>query len=196
MAEERKHSILVVDDEAEILHSLRGLLRLEFEVHTANSGRDALKILKQESVHIILSDQRMPGMEGVELLSQARGEHPGAIRVMFTGYTDVKAVIDAINRGGIFRYLAKPWQPDELLAVLRQAGAEYDRQAGQRRLLMDLQDYQMRCLSLIEGLQNGQFGNLNEAGEDEVHEVGATGYALLEQFDRSFGLVTEEGGGG
>ena len=196
MAEARKHAILVVDDEEEILHSLRGLLRLEFEVYTANSGRDALKILEQEAIHVILSDQRMPAMAGVELLSRARGERPGAVRVMFTGYTDVKAVISAINQGGVFRYLVKPWQPDELLAALREACAEYDRQAEQRRLLMELQDYQMRCLSLIEGLRDGQFGQLNEAGEDAVSEVGATGYALLEQFDRSFGLETEEGGGG
>ena len=196
MAEERKHAILVVDDEEEILRSLRGLLRLEFEVHTANSGRDALNILEQQAIHIILSDQRMPGMEGVELLSQARGERPGAVRVMFTGYTDVKAVINAINQGGVYRYLAKPWQADELLAALREAAAEYDRQAGQRRLLMELQDYQMRCLSLVDGLRDGHFGQLNEAGEDEVSEVGATGYALLEQFDRSFGMETEEGGSG
>jgi len=196
MSEASKHSILVVDDEEEILHSLRGLLRMEFNVYTANSGREAIKILEQEPIHIILSDQRMPEMAGVELLAQARGERPGAIRVMFTGYTDVKAVIEAINQGQIYRYIAKPWHPDELLTVLREASAAFDRQAGQRRLLIELQNYQMRCLALIEGLQEGQFGTLNEAGEDEVSEVGNIGYTLLEQFDRSFDLVTEEGGGG
>src|SRR5687768_7650931 len=139
MAEKSKHAILVVDDEEEILHSLRGLLRMEFEVYTANSGSEALKVLEQASIHVILSDQRMSDMAGVDLLNQARGERPSAIRVMFTGYTDVKAVINAINQGQIFRYLAKPWEPDELLAVLRAASAEYDRQAMQRRLLMDLQ---------------------------------------------------------
>jgi len=196
MSEASKHSILVVDDEEEILHSLRGLLRMEFNVYTANSGREAIKILEQEPIHIILSDQRMPEMAGVELLAQARGERPGAIRVMFTGYADVRAVIDAINQGQIYRYIAKPWHPDELLTVLREASAAFDRQAGQRRLLIELQNYQMRCLALIEGLQEGQFGTLNEAGEDEVSEVGNIGYTLLEQFDRSFDLVTEEGGGG
>ncbi|ETX04716.1 response regulator [Candidatus Entotheonella palauensis] len=196
MAEPSKYAVLVVDDEVEILHSLRGLLRMEFEVHTAKSGREALNILEQETIHVILSDRRMPEMAGVEFLSQARGERPSAIRIMFTGYTDVKAVIEAINQGQVFRYLAKPWQPNELLAVLREAGAEYDRQAEQRRLFIDLQDYQMRCLNFIEGLQDGQFGSLNEAGEDEVSEVGKIGYTLLEHFDRSLGLVTEEGGGG
>jgi response regulator RpfG family c-di-GMP phosphodiesterase len=196
MAEKSKHSILIVDDEEEILHSLRGLLRMEYEVRTAKSGHEALKILEKEPVHIILSDQRMPHMAGVEFLHQAQGERPSAIRVLFTGYTDVKAVIDAINYGQIFRYLTKPWEPDRLLAVLHEASVEYDRQVEQRRLFIDLQDYQMRCLALIEGLQDGHFGTLNEAGDDEVSEVGKIGYTLLEQFDRSLGLVTEEGGGG
>lgn len=196
MAEQNKHPILIVDDEEEILHSLRGLLRMEFQVHTANNGHEALKILEHEPIHVILSDQRMPRMAGMELMNQARGERPNAIRVMFTGYADIKTVIDAINQGEIFRYLTKPWNPNELLAVLREAGEEYDRQAEQRRLFIDLQDYQMRCLAFIEGLQDGQFGTLNEAGEDEVSEVGKIGYALLEQFDRLCGLVTEEGGGG
>ncbi len=196
MADKTKPPILIVDDEEEILHSLRGLLRMAYEVHTATNGHEAHKILEQEPIHVILSDQRMPEIEGVELLSQARGERPGAIRVLFTGYTDVKAVIKAINQGQVFRYLTKPWDPDELQAVLREAFAEYDRQAEQRRLFMALQDYQMRCLALIEGLQDGQFGELNDAGEDEVSEVGKMGYTLLDHFDRSFGLTVEEGGGG
>jgi response regulator RpfG family c-di-GMP phosphodiesterase len=196
MTEESKHAILVVDDEEEILHSLRGLLRREFVVYTATSGQAALDILVQVPIHVILSDQRMPEMAGVELLNQSRGASPSAIRVLFTGYADVKAVIDAINQGQIFRYLAKPWEPDALLAVLHEACTEYDRQARQRRLVIDLQNYQMRCLALIEGLQDGAFGTLNEAGEDAVNEVVGFGYTLLEQFDRSFGLVTEEGSGG
>ncbi len=196
MVEQSKRPILIVDDEEEILHSLRGLLRMEYHVHIANNGREALKILEQEPIHVILSDERMPEMAGSELLNQARGERPSAIRVMFTGYADIKSVSSAINQGQIFRYLTKPWNPDELLAVLREAGEEYDRQAEQRRLFIDLQDYQMRCLALIEGLQDGQFGTLTEAGEDEVSEVGKIGYTLLEHFDRSLGLTTEEGGGG
>lgn len=196
MAETRKHTLLIVDDEEEILRSLRGLLRMEFEVHTATSGREALEILEQQPIHVVLSDQRMPEMAGVELLSEARGERPRAIRVMFTGYADVKAVIEAINQGQIFRYVTKPWDPDELVAVLRQACEEYDRQAAQRRLFADLQAYQMRCLTLIEGLQAGELGTLNDSGEEEVSEIAKVGYALLDRYDRSLGFVTDEGGGG
>ena len=196
MAETRKHTLLIVDDEEEILRSLRGLLRMEFEVHTATNGREALEILEQQPIHVVLSDQRMPEMAGVELLSEARGERPRAIRVMFTGYADVKAVIEAINQGQIFRYVTKPWEPDELVAVLRQASEEYDRQAEQRRLFADLQEYQMRCLTLIEGLQAGEFGTLNDDGEEAVSEIAKVGYALLDRYDRSLGFVTDEGGGG
>lgn len=196
MSETGKIPILIVDDEEEILHSLRGLLRLEFEVYAAQSGPKALQILEQHPIQIVLSDQRMPEMAGVELLSQARGERPGVVRVLFTGYADVRAVIDAINKGQIFRYLTKPWNPEDLLTVLREASDEYNRRAQERSLFVDLQDYQMRCLTLIESLQERQFGELTEAGEDEINEMAQIGYALLDRFDRSLGFATEEGGGG
>src|SRR5438445_537437 len=113
-----KHPILLVDDEPEILFSLRGLLRREFELFTAESGAEALEILKQHPIHVIMTDQRMPRMTGVELLRQAQMEHPEAIRIVFTGYADLKAVVDAVNQGHIYRYLTKPWDPDDLLTVL------------------------------------------------------------------------------
>jgi DNA-binding NtrC family response regulator len=191
-----KPPILVVDDEEEILHSLRGLLRLEFEVYTAKSGQEALEIMTQQPIHVVLSDQRMPEMAGVELLSHARGERPRAVRIMFTGYADVQAVIDAINQGHIFRYLTKPWDAEVLLTVLHEANEEYTRRANRRRLFADLQSYQMRCLALVEGLQDGQFGTLNEDGEEVAREVAQIGYTLLDQFDRVFGFVSDEGGGG
>src|SRR5207247_3272141 len=98
MAETRKHPILVVDDEPDILFSLRALLRRDFEVHTAEGGAQALEILHQHPVHVIMTDQRMPAMTGVELLTRARSDCPEAIRIIFTGYADLKAVIDAVNR--------------------------------------------------------------------------------------------------
>jgi DNA-binding NtrC family response regulator len=139
-----KHSILLVDDEPEILFSLRGLLRREYDLHTANSGAEALEVLHRQPIQVIMTDQRMPEMTGVELLRRARGECPEAIRIVFTGYADIKAVIDAINQGQIYRYLTKPWDPDELLAVLRQACDYYDRIAERRRLLLDLREHLAR----------------------------------------------------
>jgi response regulator RpfG family c-di-GMP phosphodiesterase len=140
-----KHPILLVDDEAEILFSLRGLLRTEFEVHTAESGAEALEILGRQSIHAIMSDQRMPNMTGVELLRRAKEERPEAVRMVFTGYADIKAVIDAVNEGGIYRYLTKPWDPDELVTALRMACTYYDRLSQRRLLLCDLKDHLKRC---------------------------------------------------
>jgi len=144
-----RHPILLVDDEPEILFSLRGLLRKEFELHTAESGAEALEILQQHTVHVIMTDQRMPQMTGVELLRRARGECPEAIRMIFTGYADVKAVIDAINEGQIYRYLTKPWDPDELVVALRQACDHYARIAERQRLLRDLRDHVANCQALL-----------------------------------------------
>lgn len=139
-----KHPILLVDDESEILFSLRGLLRTEFDVHTAESGAEALEILGRQSIHAIMSDQRMPNMTGVELLRRAKEERPEAVRMVFTGYADIKAVIDAVNQGGIYRYLTKPWDPDELVTALRQACEHYDRLSQRRLLLCDLRDHLKR----------------------------------------------------
>src|SRR5207249_3043226 len=135
MTQESKHPILVVDDEPEILFSLRALLRRDFDVHTAESGAEALEVLAQQPIHVVMTDQRMPELTGVELLTRVMGEWPDAVRMVFTGYADIKAVIDAINQGHIFRYVTKPWDPDELLSVLRQACEEYLRIAAQQRLL-------------------------------------------------------------
>ena len=139
-----KHPILLVDDEPEILFSLRGLLRKEFELHTANSGAEALEVLHAHPAHVIMTDQRMPEMTGVEFLRRARGESPDAIRIVFTGYADIKAVIDGVNQGQIYRYLTKPWDPDELSQALHEACAYYDRVAERRRLLLDLREHLTR----------------------------------------------------
>jgi DNA-binding NtrC family response regulator len=172
-----KHPILVVDDEEEILFSLRGLLRQDFELHTAASGVEALDIMRKHVIHVIMTDQRMPQMTGVELLQQARGECPEAIRMVFTGYADIKAVIDAINQGSVFRYLTKPWDPDELMATLRQGCAEYNRVTERRHLLLDARDYVKRCQKLPA---------------DTMFQV--TGDELLERIERE--LALEEGKGG
>src|SRR5438067_3758586 len=143
--ETEKHPILLVDDESEILFSVRGLLRTEFELHTAESGAEAMEILRRQPIHAIMTDQRMPNMTGVELLRRAKEERPEAVRMVFTGYADIKAVIDAINQGEIYRYLTKPWDPDELVAVFRQACEYYDRLTQRRLLLLDLRDHLKRC---------------------------------------------------
>ena len=102
-----------------------------------------------------MSDQRMPGMTGVELLRQAQSEYPEAIRIIFTGYADIKAVVDGVNQGQIYRYLTKPWDPEELLVLLRQACAHYEQAAERKQLLLDLKEYLLRCQAFLASLPAG-----------------------------------------
>src|SRR5262245_2015595 len=94
-----RHTILIVDDEPAVLESLNSLLRREYEVLLALNGREALDFVANQDVHIIMSDQRMPGMSGDVILSQARRLQPDAIRILFTGFADIQAVINAVNEG-------------------------------------------------------------------------------------------------
>src|SRR3954454_25362180 len=137
--ERRRHTILVVDDEPDVVKSVQDLLRYDYKVLGATSAADGLKIMETNEVHVVMTDQRMPETTGVEFLTQLRGEHPDAIRLLFTGYADIKAVIEAINQGNVFRYLAKPWDPDELRTVIRQAAEHYDLIVEKKRLLAELQ---------------------------------------------------------
>ncbi len=130
-------SVLLVDDEENILKSLRRLLMDEedMEIVTATSGEDGLKILPElTNLALIVSDQRMPGMPGALFLEKAREIRPDAVRIILTGYADVAAAVDAINRGGAWRYLAKPWDDEELVRVIREAVDHYRREAHKRRL--------------------------------------------------------------
>lgn len=129
-------TVAIVDDEIDVLRSLRDLLRLDFEVLTFTEAEEALAELGRREVAAVLSDQRMPRMTGVEFLSKVRTLCPETTRLLFTGYADQKAVIDAINEGRVFRYISKPWDPDELPGILRQA-VDHHRLVQGRRLLVE-----------------------------------------------------------
>jgi len=154
MSDRKKHPILLVDDEPEILFSLQGLLRREFELYTAESGVRALEILQQHPIHVIMSDQRMPEMTGVELMHRVKDAHPEAIRIVFTGYADIRAVVDAINNVGLYRYITKPWDPDELIEVLHQAANRYEEIVAHERLLADVRQYVQQAQQLAQGLRD------------------------------------------
>jgi response regulator RpfG family c-di-GMP phosphodiesterase len=181
MNDRKKHAILLVDDEPEILFSLKGLLRREFELYTAESGQEALEILAQHAIHVIMTDQRMPEMTGVQLMRRVKNEYPAAIRIVFTGYADIKAVIDAINNGGLYRYITKPWDPDELIEVLQEAAARYDELEQRMQLLADLREYVSHSQELVSGLreltESDQAMNLDWEGFAE------TGSRLAQRLD-------------
>ncbi len=129
-------TILLVDDEENILRSLQRLLIDEdFAIETATSGEAALEKVKTlENVGLIVSDQRMPGMNGAEFLGRSREYAPDAGRILLTGYSDINATIDAINKGGASRYLSKPWNDEELIQVIRDAVRHYALVAENKRL--------------------------------------------------------------
>lgn len=115
-------TLLVVDDEHEVLRSVHDLLRLDYRVLTCHRGTDALRILDSpDEIHVVMTDQRMPEISGVEILCRSKEVRPETTRLLFTAYADIRAVIDAINEGSVFRYITKPWDPDELETVVRQA---------------------------------------------------------------------------
>jgi DNA-binding NtrC family response regulator len=175
----KKRPILVVDDETDILHSLRSLLRRDFEVFTANSGAEAMKILENEVIHLVMTDQRMPQMTGVEFLTHVKTDHPEAMRLIFTGYADIRAVIDAINQGNVFRYVSKPWDPEELLAALKEAGEQYDRICERTKLLGDLKTHEEQCLMFEDKLRMAHDAGLSPEAVAELEHLYTTGRSLL-----------------
>jgi signal transduction histidine kinase len=143
----RRATLLLVDDESEVLRSLYDLFRLEYRVLTASRGEEALEILRSdEPIQVVMSDQRMPGMTGVGLLNHARSLRPEATRLLFTAYSDLKAVVDAINEGSIFRYVTKPWDPDLLQSIVRQAVEQHDLIVERARLIEELSESNRRLV--------------------------------------------------
>lgn len=152
MSKKKKHTLLVVDDEPDVCDSVHDLLRREFTVLKAKNAAEGLKLMQSEEVHIIMTDQRMPKVTGVELLKSIRTGHPQAIRMLFTGFADLDSVIVAINQGHIFKFLKKPWEPKDLEEAVRDAAVEYERLMENAEVLSglrhDLQQLQNRIAAL------------------------------------------------
>ncbi|MBK8228132.1 MAG: response regulator [Flavobacteriales bacterium] len=134
MATERLR-VLFVDDEERNLKAFRASFRREMDVLIAPSGQDALELLARENVHVIVSDQRMPGMSGSEFLAIARERHPHVMRMLLTGYSDLDAVVRAVNEGGIYAYATKPWDENDLRLRIHQAFEIQQLRAEKERLL-------------------------------------------------------------
>lgn len=117
----KKGRVLCVDDEPNILRSLRWLLQKEFDVEVAASGHDGLGMVRKSSYDVIISDQRMPGMMGSEFLREARKISPHSMRILLTGYSDLQAILRSVNEGEVFRFINKPWKFQELLQVVGEA---------------------------------------------------------------------------
>ena len=122
---DKKINLLYVDDEENNLMSFKATFRLKYNVMTALSAVEAMKILEKKPVEIIITDQRMPNMTGIEFLEKVIEKYPDPIRMLLTGYTDMTAVIDAVNKGKIYHYLSKPWTEEVLDVAIQKAYEAY-----------------------------------------------------------------------
>jgi len=124
----KRYRLLFVDDEERVLRSLKSVFRRQYDVYVASSGFEALEILAQQPIDVIISDQRMPNMTGNELLSLVRQQYPSVMRLLLTGYVDKLAIIDTINEGEIFRYISKPWDIDDIKSTVAMAAKASEHQ--------------------------------------------------------------------
>lgn len=156
-ADDAPDSLLFVDDERNILSSLRRLFRpLGYTIHVAESGAEGLKILAEHPIDLIISDMRMPEMDGAQFLAEATKRHPDVVRILLTGFADLGSTVDAINKGKIYSYLSKPWEDTEITLTVRQA-------LKTKRLEREKQ----QLLALTER-QNNELKDLNENLEKKV----------------------------
>jgi YesN/AraC family two-component response regulator len=157
--DEHRHTVLCVDDEPNILHSLKRLLRREnYRLLTASSGSEALKLLEQNEVQLVVSDQRMPDMSGTEFFCHVKEAYPHIMRIILTGYTEVDSITESINKGHIYKFFLKPWNDNTLKLEFRQALEQYDLIQDNRRL----DD------TVVQ--QNKQLKEINESLEAMVEE--------------------------
>ena len=139
MGDEHRYRILAVDDEQDVLDVLQRALEDEYEVFTALSGSEALEILEKEPMDMLITDQRMPVMSGIKLIEKSKKINPTMVRIILTGYTEPADLIDAINRGEVYRYITKPWDLNDLLLTIKNGLEAYQLRKDKERLLSDLQ---------------------------------------------------------
>ena len=181
--------ILLVDDEPNVLSALkRALFDEPLEIVSVTSAEDALVIMKNQQFKVVVSDERMLGMQGSEFLAQVKIEHPHTIRIMLTGHATVAAAMKAVNEGEIYRFFSKPWDDDNLKFAIRSAIEKYDLEDENRRLLatVKLQSLEIKVLekrfpgiSRVEKDSTGAFV-LPDISHDEIE-------SMLVECEREFG---------
>jgi CheY-like chemotaxis protein len=165
----KKPKMLVVDDEPDNLDLLYRTFRRNFNVFKADSGIQALDVLKAEGeVAVIISDQRMPEMKGTEFLSKTVPEFPNTVRIILTGFTDIEDLVEAINSGQVYKYITKPWDPNELKSVVQRAAETYEL-LNQRT--EELQRAHKQAQLLCQILQLAQAVNTLENGLAPIAEA-------------------------
>jgi Nif-specific regulatory protein len=179
----KRYPILVVDDEQDNLDAFRFNFRKAFDIVTASGGAEALQILQDKEVAVVVTDQRMPRMTGVELLREVRLRQPDAVGIILTAFTDVDVLIEAINLGQVYRYITKPWDAKEVRGVLQYAIERYHLQRENRRLAAQLAEY----TGYLNQQLHGEFDFGNIIGDsaplrevlDKVEQVAPTNSTVL-----------------
>ncbi|MCK4427643.1 MAG: response regulator [candidate division Zixibacteria bacterium] len=171
--------ILIVDDEENILSSLKRLFRKEpYQILTARSGEEGLKILDDHQVDLIISDLKMPQMNGIEFLKRAKEKNPVPLRIVLTGHADLRSIIDAIDQGEIYRFLLKPWDDEELKMTIRQA-LDYYHLWKENRTLVRTVKKQSQVLQQLEKEHPG----ISVVERDENGTIVLTGKELTKTVD-------------
>jgi serine phosphatase RsbU (regulator of sigma subunit) len=132
--------ILYIDDEKDNLTVFYSTFRRHFKVYLAESGREGLELMMKHDIHLAIADQRMPEMTGIEFLERIIPEYPDCIRMVLTGYSDVEAIIQAINKGRVYRYITKPWKKEELKITIEQALETFQLKQQNKKLVSDLRE--------------------------------------------------------
>lgn len=149
-----ERTLLLVDDEENITSALVRLLRRDgYNILRANSGEAGLELLAHNEVGVIISDQRMPGMNGVEFLSKVREAYPDTVRIVLSGYTELNSVTDAINRGAVYKFLTKPWEDDLLRANVEEAFQRYEMRRENARLTKELESANQELVKINHELE-------------------------------------------
>jgi putative nucleotidyltransferase with HDIG domain len=182
-----QHTVLFVDDEVNILKAVQRLLRHEpWKVLVASRAKEALAILDGEPAQVVITDQRMPEMSGVDLLSVIRERHPDVVRMMLTGYTEINVAVDAINRGAIYRLITKPWNDEELKATIRQALEQHELRHEIKRLNQVTREQNFKLQDMnrnLEGKVRDRTQQLAAKHEELNHAYIQTIRALAEAVD-------------
>ncbi|PPC90908.1 MAG: response regulator [Methylobacter sp.] len=157
-------TILLVDDEANITSALKRTLRRDgYNILTANGGAEGLELLTQHEVGVIVSDQRMPQMTGVDFLRKVKVLYPKTFRIVLSGYTELESVTSAINEGAIYKFLTKPWDDDQLRNNIREAFQRYEMEQENLRLAQELKEVNEKLRLLNQGLE--------KQVADKTHEI-------------------------
>ena len=179
---EHEYNLLIIDDEVEITKSIVRQFRNRYKVFSATSAKEGLAIMEKEHIQVVLADQRMPEMTGADFFNVIKVKYPYALKLMLTGYSDIEAVIGAINEGQVFRYITKPWIPNELDLIVKEAFEKYELITNKRKLMTSLKDANQLLEDRVK-IRTAELESMNnrliELNEEKNRYVGMVAHDLI-----------------